>query len=87
VTIDILPDDVLLVVFDHTLADTKRDAEGWQVLVHVCQKWRYVVFQSPLRLNLRILCTAGVPVREKLALWPPLRIVIVHYSLSISKRG
>ena len=46
------------------------------MLVHVCQKWRYVVFQSPLRLNLRILCPAGKPVRAKLAVWPPLPIII-----------
>src|SRR6267154_4327055 len=46
------------------------------MLVHVCQKWRYAVFQSPLRLNLRILCSAGTPVRENLALWPSLPIII-----------
>ena len=73
VTIDILPDDVLLVIFDHHVAEADEDGkyEEWQMLVHVCQKWRYIVFRSPLRLNLRILCSAGTSVREKLALWPP----------------
>jgi hypothetical protein len=78
VTIDILPDDVLLVIFDHYMAKADEDQkyEEWQKLVHVCQNWRYVVFQSPLRLNLRILCLPGTPVREKLAPWPALPIII-----------
>jgi hypothetical protein len=85
VTIDILPDDVLLVIFDHYVAeaDEYRRYEEWQMLVHVRQKWRYVVFQSPLRLNLRILCSAETPVREKLAVWPPaLPIIIAQPSFS-----
>ena len=78
VTIDILPDDVLLEIFDHYVAQAERfgQYEKWRVLVHVCQKWRYVVFASPLRLNLRILCSARTPVGEKLAVWPFLPIFI-----------
>jgi hypothetical protein len=74
-TINILPDDVVLEIFDHYVAEADRKFEEWQMLVHVCQKWRYVVFQSPLRLNLRILCSAGAHVREKLALWPSFPIM------------
>jgi hypothetical protein len=85
VTIDILHDDVLLEIFDYYMANAKF--EDWQMLVHVCQKWRYVVFQSPLRLNLRILCSAETPVREKLAVWPPLPIVIKQYARPTSKCG
>jgi F-box-like len=89
VTIDILPDDVLLDIFDCyvTEAGQHRKYEEWQMLVHVCQKWRYVVFRSPLRLNLGILCKAETPVREKLAVWPPLPIIIEHQGFSISKCG
>jgi hypothetical protein len=89
VMIDILPEDVLLDIFDCyvTEADKYGEHEEWQMLVHVCQKWRYVVFRSPLRLNLRILCSAGRPVREKLAVWPPLPIIIKHCSPSLSKCG
>jgi hypothetical protein len=78
VTIDVLLDDVLLEIFDHYVAEADKDGEyeGWQRLVHVCQKWRHVVFQSPLRLNLRILCSARTPVKEKLAVWPHLPIII-----------
>jgi hypothetical protein len=76
VTIDILHDDVLLVIFDDYLAEAYNDRkfDEWQMLVHVCQQWRCVVFRSPLHLNLRILCSAESPVREKLAVWPPLPI-------------
>ena len=87
VTIDLLPDDLLLEIFDHYVAeaDENDEYEEWQILVHVCQKWRYVVFQSPLRLNLRILCSARTPVREKLAScsWPPLPIIIQQYALPL----
>jgi hypothetical protein len=78
VTIDILHDDVLLEIFDHYVAEAYEydRVEEWQMLVHVCQKWRYLIFGSPLRLNLRILCSAETPVREKLAPWPPLPIII-----------
>ena len=81
VTIDILPDDVLLDIFDYfvTEADEDEAYEEWHILAHVCQKWRYIVFQSPLRLNLRILCSARTRVREKLALWPPLPIIVQQY--------
>ena len=84
VTIGILPEDILLVIFDYYVAKAdKFKYEGWQMLVHVCQKWRYVVFRSPLRLNLRILCSAGRPMRAKLAVWPPFPIVIKQYGRSI----
>ena len=86
VTIDILPDDVLLEIFDYYLVEDKtRKVEEWQILVHVCQKWRYVVFQSPLRLNLRILCSTETRVREKLALWPPFPIFIKQWAFSTSE--
>ena len=84
-TIDILPEDVLLQIFDHYVARPSR-YEGWEMLVHVCQKWRYVVFGSPLRLNLQIRCSARTPVREKLAVWPPLPITIAEYGSITSKR-
>jgi hypothetical protein len=59
--IDILPDDVLPEISDLYVAEADEDGkyEEWQMLVHVCQKWRYVGFRSQLRLNLRILCCEG----------------------------
>ena len=44
--------------------------------MHVCRKWRIVVFGSPRRLNLRLPCLASTPVRETLDVWPRLPIVV-----------
>jgi hypothetical protein len=76
VTIDKLPDVALLEIFDIYLVGSWEDSEAWHKLVHVCQKWRNVVFGSPRRLRLRLLCKAGTPARETLDVWPPLPIVI-----------
>ena len=59
--------------------------EEWQMLVHVFKKWRHVVFQFPLRLNLRILCLGGTPVKEKLDHWPPFPIIIDQFGPATSK--
>jgi len=68
VTIDVLPNDVLLHVFDWYMAEARR-VESWHTLVHVCQRWRSLVFESSRRLNLRIACTNKMRVREKLDAW------------------
>ncbi len=73
-TIDTLPDDVLLGIFDSYVED--MDVEEWITLAHVCRRWRSVVFQSPRRLNLRLHCTPGTPVRDTLDIWPPLPLSI-----------
>ena len=74
-----LPDDVLLAIFDFCVdkcQSTKREIQTWHPLVHVCQRWRGVVFGSPRRLNLRLFCTSRTPVRDTLDVWPPLPLVI-----------
>jgi hypothetical protein len=76
VTIDLLPDVVLLGIFDSYV---DLEIYPWYTLVHVSRKWRHVVFGSPLRLNLRLHCGTGTPVRETLDIWPPLPIVIRFY--------
>jgi hypothetical protein len=77
-TMDVLPDDVLLLVFDCYLAHAPR-VESWHTLVHVCRRWRSIVFESPRRLNLRIACTNKMRVREKLHAWPAVPIVVSGY--------
>jgi hypothetical protein len=82
VTIDILPEDVLLEIFDFYVDPTRKEEglEAWCTLVHVCRKWRNIVLESPHRLNLRIRCHPGTtPVREKLDNWPALPIVLAQY--------
>jgi len=77
-TIDKLPHNVLVEIFYFYL-DNKgpnRDLDEWHTLVHVCRRWRNVVFASPCRLDLRLLCSTTRPVRAMLDIWPPLPINI-----------
>ena len=76
-TIDMLPDVALLKIFD--LYVREEQIQAWHTLVHVCRKWRNVVFGSPCRLNLRLHCTTKTPVRETLDVWPLLPIVVWGY--------
>ena len=78
--IDVLPDDVLLAIFDFCVAgvrdqETKRAVESWQSLVHVCRRWRRLVFESPRRLNLRLVCTPRTPAKGTLDVWPALPLI------------
>ena len=71
-----LPDEVLLAVFDFCADEDERgneEIEAWQTLVHVCRRWRNVVFGSPRRLNLRLVCTSRT---RALDIWPALPIFI-----------
>ena len=77
-TIDILPDIVLLDIFESYLE--KAWIEQWHTLVHVCKRWRNVVFGSPRRLNLRLCCGTETPVRTSLDVWPLLPIIVLVYS-------
>ncbi|KAH9176083.1 hypothetical protein EDB89DRAFT_2065859 [Lactarius sanguifluus] len=83
-TIDVLPDNVLQ-IFDFCRINHDPDAYpprpvwDWHQLVHVCQRWRQIVFASPRRLDLQIYCTYGTPVRENLCCWPALPIAIDYY--------
>jgi hypothetical protein len=74
VTIVLLPDEALLEIFFFYI-DT-ADMNKWCTLVHVCRKWRNIVFSSPRRLDLQLWCTPGIPVMETLDVWPPLPIVV-----------
>ena len=78
-----LSDDVLLEVFDFYVDQTwggneKKEIEGWQPLVHVCRRWRSVVFGSPRRLNLRLVCTPNTA-RGMVDVWPALPLLIRDY--------
>jgi hypothetical protein len=64
VVINMLPDDVLLEIFDfyredpafHTLVGLIYTWR-WEALIQVCRRWRCVILGSPRRLGLRIVCT------------------------------
>jgi hypothetical protein len=92
-TIDDLPEDVLLAIFDFYVVpyqdvdflevmfhdqDSERKIQSWQSLVHVCRRWRGLVFASPRRLNLQLYCDPGRSVRKTMDVWPamPLPLLI-----------
>jgi hypothetical protein len=88
VTIDALPDNALLDIFDFYVAEVRdrmamwkaiwkpNGEDAWHPLVHVCQRWRHIVLASPCRLCLELLCTNRRLIREELDIWPVLPIVI-----------
>ena len=70
-----LCEDILLNIFRHFLAATLRI---WPILAWVCQRWRQILFASPLGLNLRLYCTHGTPVLENLDIWPALPVIVEY---------
>ena len=85
IQIDLLPDDILLEIFDFYLimnlplyrGKFKKDIEAWQSLIHVCRRWRNIVFESPRRLNLKLYCTPKTRAKDTLDVWPALPLIIV----------
>ena len=76
-TIDALPSVALIEIFHFYL---RTHSLSWPTLVHVCRRWREIVFRSPRRLNLELYCTFGRPARAALDIWPPLPISICGYN-------
>jgi hypothetical protein len=74
--IDLLPDEVLLEIFDFYGKISKTGIGAWQSLVHVCRRWRSLVLGSPCRLNLRLVCTPKTPARDTLGIWPALPLIV-----------
>jgi hypothetical protein len=70
-----LPDHALLEIFDFYRINRSR-IQWWSLPVHICRRWRQIIFESPLRLNLQILCTHLTPVKKYLGIWPAFPIVI-----------
>ena len=89
VIIDPLPDDVFLEIFDLFLLDFNyptyypfQRMRKWLILVHVCQRWRRIIFASPHRLDLYLACICGTPVRQKLqslVYWPLILPLVIDY--------
>jgi hypothetical protein len=78
ISIDVLPNDVLLAIFDFYVVPenySKGQIEMWITLVHVGRRWRNLVFGSPRRLNLRLLYIPGPRTWEMLDVWPALPLL------------
>ncbi|KAI9450979.1 hypothetical protein F5148DRAFT_1152589 [Russula earlei] len=76
VTTNTLPDDVLVEIFHFYLDSWPVRTNEWHTLVHVCQRWRLVVFASPRHLNPRLEFTGKRPMSEVLDFWPAFPVVI-----------
>ena len=81
ISIDMLLDDVLLEIFDFYVGEDLLTQKGmpvdvWRTLVHVCRRWRSLVFGSPRHLKLRLVCTYRTPTRKTLDVWPALPLII-----------
>ena len=85
-TIEVLPSTVLLEIFSFYVGRPGADEDLWHTLVHVCRRWRFVVFDSPRRLNLRLLCTPKRQLKG-LDIWPALPIVIDFMAKGKRPRG
>lgn len=86
IPIDKLSDSILLEIFTFyidqsqlTKRSTKRTTEAWQTLVHVSQRWRGIVFASPHRLNIQLVCTPETPAIDTLDIWPAFPLVVKGY--------
>ena len=80
VTIDTLPDEVFLDVFEY-FADPYQGIQKWFTLLQVCRRWRAVIFRSPRRLKLQLHCKARTLTRKLPDDWPPLPICIRQMDL------
>jgi len=80
-TIDMLPDDVLVKIFDFYLyrGDWPYNAPPnlRHALVRVCRRWRYVVFSSSRRLNLRLEYEGCMPMSEVPDAWSVLPVILI----------
>ena len=59
-----------------------RPDAHWLTLVHVCQRWRHIVLESPRRLDLTLYCTYGTPVRTHLRSFPPFPVIVDYCDLT-----
>ena len=77
--IDMLPDNALLDIFDFYKDDPGNCFEGtwgWKLLTQVCRRWRHVIFGSPRRLDLRLVCGPTTPTKKLLDIWPLFPITV-----------
>ena len=77
--IEVLSDGILLNIFHHCLGATPQI---WPTPAWVCQRWRRIVFASPLHPNLRLNRTYGRPKGEPIlknpGCWPALPIIVQY---------
>ncbi|KAI9430940.1 hypothetical protein H4582DRAFT_2085898 [Lactarius indigo] len=90
VTINVFPDIVFLDIFNFCLRGSTSSTMSmtgviqrtrkWLILIHVCQRWRRIIFESPRGLNLHLSCSYGTPVRRNLHSWPITLPLAIYYT-------
>ena len=82
-SINTLSDDVLLCIFDSYRREWRPRLDRilwaiwpWTDLVHVCRRWRRIVFASPRYLKLYLTCKSKPDVQAALDIWPALPLDI-----------
>src|SRR6266850_2164410 len=98
VTIDTLSDDALLEICSsvqqishpyESFWTSFWEMRWWIPLVHTCQRWRHIIFASPLRLRLVVPCRPPSAARkwESLDIWPPFPISVLCSSTKLGDYG
>jgi hypothetical protein len=85
-----LDDEILLSIFNYYRLDGNsawNDRLGWCKLSHICRRWRHLVHCSISHLGLRILCTKGTPIVDKLEHLPPLPLFIDFRDTAVPLSG
>ncbi|KAH9011542.1 hypothetical protein EDB83DRAFT_2448333, partial [Lactarius deliciosus] len=89
--IDTLTDNVLLAIFD-LIRCSRTSFElhffpvwNWHTLVHICHRWREIIFGSPHRLDLQLFCKNRTPVRKGLGCWPSTFPIAIAYGYHNAK--
>ena len=85
---NILPDDILRGIFAFCLSSYRcpfnchgywlplKHTTEWQRLVHVCQRWRQIIYGSPRYFDLHLYCSVETHFRKSLSRWPEFPITI-----------
>ena len=91
IIIDPLPDDIFLEIFDLCLRDLTEysvlSMRKWVTLVHVCKRWRRIIFASPRRLDLYITCIYRSPAKRNLVYWPLSFPLVIDYRRRATSHG
>ena len=82
---DTFPDEIIQEIFAFCLCNRHWNPIGhmkeWQRLVHVCQRWRRIIYGSPSFFDLHLYCSAQTPFLNNLSNWPEFPLT-VHYVVS-----
>ena len=87
-TINTLPDDALLEIFNRYREDQLYFFTWWwKTLAHVCRRWRRIVFASPGHLHLLLACNGSTPTTTSLGIWPSFPIAITCFPWHAQAEG